>query len=139
MRRISNGIVKQPILTYLVASWIAIVAPCRAAADQEPFQYAYLFGHYGEFVKVDLENLTVAAYWALPRVEGVASISPPDQRGANTATGWWIPWSVQYDPGNRRHRRPADGPLISSLWKTCRKPVTKKLRNRGRHSVGHKR
>lgn len=129
MRRISNGIVKQPILTYLVASWIAIVAPCRAAADQEPFQYAYLFGHYGEFVKVDLENLTVAAYWALPRVEGVASISPPDQRGANTATGWWIPWSVQYDPGNRRRpptgRRPADLQPVENLPKTCDKKVKK--------------
>ncbi len=91
----------------LVRATLLLALTCGAAVSQGASgqgtpRYAYLFGHYGEFVKIDLETLEVAARWALPLVEGLASISPPyTPPGANQATAYWTLSAVRPDPDGR--------------------------------------
>lgn len=56
--------------------------------------FVYFFDVNGKFLKLRLDELAVDAYWALPRVHGVAQYLPPPPRGAH---GHWRPEEFRCD------------------------------------------
>lgn len=71
-------------------------APAKGAAAEPPDEaarYAYLLGYGGEFLKIDLENGSLAARWRLSWVRGLGDILS----GPGRAQKMWAPRAVQYD------------------------------------------
>jgi len=65
---------------------------------------AYLFGLGGEFVKVDAANVSLQAYWSLPRVAGLSDVFPPYCPTMHTAAGpcMWSGHNLTYDKIKKR-------------------------------------
>ncbi|MCB1036616.1 MAG: hypothetical protein KDD47_22515 [Acidobacteria bacterium] len=101
LRRPCRAPSRSPFLLALaIVSGALLSASATPTASQQPRpgRHAYVFGLQGEFAKLDLDDLSVLARWALPQLEGFSEVLPPwippDSRRAQ---GVWGMSSLVYD------------------------------------------
>jgi hypothetical protein len=86
-------------LMLLTGKNTAIAASKRTGEMPTLAKFAYFFGDFGTFLKVDTQKMSTVSKWYLSRIDGLAPILPPY---FPSPQAYWLPGELKYDPNNGR-------------------------------------